>query len=681
MAKLILFSHYLKDSVHAANLIKYIATREGVEYNISGLKGKVTDKQVKLITELTNEYSFLKQIDEYKNYVKENTKSNASEFLTEAFSLIDDQLVSKEIYLKYIAERPGVEKIKTHGLFNSNGAADLDKELENIKNHKGIVWTQIISLKREDAARLGYDNLKQWQHLLKAKMPAMARTMHIDTKNLVWDAAFHNEGHHPHVHLVMYSKDPNEGFLKEKGIEKIKSILMNEIYKDELLSIKQDKTLKRDEIKSEFGKDIDKAYENIVSKNLKVNDKVINEILELSKMLPRNGKLVYGYQSKDVKDQVNKVVDAVLENQDIKKLYDEYVGYKKNLAEYYSGKELSSKKITDDKEFRKLQNMVLKAADKVLKNEMPQEQKASIDKNENAGNLTAAINQNGNADIDNTIQATDTDKIMDKLEKLNSEVKAIENKFKKEHEIKNEAFADTKAVKLDNILGEEREAIELKNSSIKNMGDKFLSISSEYSTDNATFIKVIDKIYGVKNPCINKFDEEDALTQEYIKEAAKTIFSDSRINEDSSNYLKACKEYDIAFGKTTLHDELKDFYDEIVSRVSLDKLSDIKTKLDEILGKYNKTADPEDKIKDKVMSGAKKLKDEFNLNSKLDVNYKDYTKPNKDEIKYIVKGMIFDLVDEMYFSAKEEEYQKNRLNMKNKGFFRNRNKAKNTLRY
>ena len=667
--------------MHSQNLVQYISTREGVEYNTAELNGTTSEKQKKLINELTSKFPFLNNIDEYKNYKDDSTMKNASQFITEAFGLIDDQLVSKEIYLKYIAERPGVEKIKTHGLFNSNGAADLDKELENIKNHKGIVWTQIISLKREDAARLGYDNLRQWQLLLKTKIPAIAESMHIDTKNLVWNAAFHNESYHPHVHLVMYSKDPNEGFLKEKGIEKIKSILMNEIYKDELLSIKQNKTLKRDEIKSEFRKDIDKAYENIVSKNLKVNDKVINEILELSKILPSKGKLVYGYQSKDVKDQVNKVVDAVLENQDIKKLYDEYVGYKKNLAEYYSGKELSSKKITDDKEFRKLQNMVLKAADKVLKNEMPQEQKASIDKNENAGNLTAAINQNGNADIDNTIQATDTDKIMDKLEKLNSEVKTIENKFKKEHEIKNEAFANTKAVKLDNILEEEREAIELKNSSIKNMGDKFLNILNEYSTENDAFIKVIDKIYGVKNPCINKFDEEDALTQEYIKEAAKTIFSDSRINEDYRNYLKACKEYDIAFGKTTLHDELKDFYDEIVSRVSLDKLNDIKTKLDEILGKYNKTADPEDNIKDKVISGAKKLKDEFNLNQKLNVNYKDYTKSNKDEIKYIVKSMIFNLVDEMYFAAKEEEYQKNRFSMKNKRFFRNRNKPKSTLSY
>ena len=593
MAKLILFSHYLKDSVHAANLIKYIATREGVEYNISGLKGKVTDKQVKLITELTNEYSFLKQIDEYKNYVKENTKSNASEFLTEAFSLIDDQLVSKEIYLKYIAERPGVEKIKTHGLFNSNGAADLDKELENIKNHKGIVWTQIISLKREDAARLGYDNLRQWQLLLKTKMPAMARAMHIDTKNLVWNAAFHNESYHPHVHLVMYSKDPNEGFLNEKGIEKIKSILMNEIYKDELLTIKQDKTLKRDEIKSEFGKDIDKAYENIVSKNLKVNDKVINEILELSKMLPSKGKLVYGYQSKDVKAQVNKVVDAVLENQDIKKLYNEYMGYKKNLAEYYSGKELDSKKITEDKEFRKLQNMVLKTADKVLKNNSAEQSE------------------------------------------------------------------------------QEKKAAELKSSSLKNIEDKFLSILDEYISHNDKFKKVLNELFKYKDSDINKLDEQKIIVQYYAKEAAEIVLSDSRTKDDYKNYLKACDDYDAAAGidGDTSYDKLEEFENEILS-------------LD--YHESNFKTDPEDekdKIKDKIISGAKKLKDEFNLNPKLDVNYKDYAKPNKDEIKYIVKSMIFDLVDEMYFSAKEEEYQKNRLSMKNKKLFRNRNKPKNTLSY
>ena len=74
-----------------------------------------------------------------------------------------------------------------------------------VADHKGIVWTHVISLRREDAARLGYDSAVQWMALLRSKRAMLCKHMKIDSANLKWYAAFHNESHHPHVHLLVYS--------------------------------------------------------------------------------------------------------------------------------------------------------------------------------------------------------------------------------------------------------------------------------------------------------------------------------------------------------------------------------------------------------------------------------------------------------------------------------------------
>lgn len=715
IAKLILFSSFIKSQVHSENLVQYISTRDGVEYNTNKaeLNGIASEKQVDLINDISKQFPELKEIDEYKNYIKEKSKKNASEFITEALGLIEDQAVSKEIYLKYISERPRVEKLETHGLFNSQGEANLKQEIENIKNHKGVVWTHIISLKREDAERLGYDNLNQWQLLLKTKINSIAESMHIDVKNLVWNAAFHNEGHHPHVHLVMYSKDTKEGFVNEKAIERIKSVLMNEIYKDELLSLKQNKSLKREEIKSEFQKEVDKYYENIVSKNFKVNDKLINNFLELSKVLPNKGKLVYGYQDKEVKKQVDKIVNDLLENENIKKLYNEYSNYKKDLAEYYSGKDLQPKNITEDKEFRKLQNIILKAAENLIKSQAINNDSTDIKNgvNRNINNIASKIDKLNNEmdsiehkfkkkmedaskikindpgevkkynimeeisealeknglenekDIENNT-AAGVNSITNKIDKLGNKIDNIELEYKKKMEATNNSkILYLREVRKNNIMEESKEALDLKDKSLKNIEDKFLIIMDEYMHKNDTFKNYLNEISKIESDPSYKFKKESRSVQDYSMKAARAILNDPRIKVDYENYLKACKDYGIAVGKDNdLFSELEKFQDEILANANI-----------------NKSA--QDEINNKVIEGAKKLKDSYNLNKKLNVQYNDYSKQNKDDIKYMIKNIIFDIVDAMYFSAKEEEFQKNRIDMRNRKFLKHRHTNSNSLHY
>ena len=48
-----------------------------------------------------------------------------------------------------------------------------------MKEHEGNVWTIIYSLRREDAARLGYDNAASWRALLRSKQADFAEAMQI----------------------------------------------------------------------------------------------------------------------------------------------------------------------------------------------------------------------------------------------------------------------------------------------------------------------------------------------------------------------------------------------------------------------------------------------------------------------------------------------------------------------
>lgn len=91
----------------------------------------------------------------------------------------------------------------------------LSKELNQ---YQGNLWTVIISLSREDAERLSFDTAARWRDFLRSERSEIAEQFHIPQGNLRWYAAFHNEKHHPHVHLMVWSEGEKEGYLSERGI-------------------------------------------------------------------------------------------------------------------------------------------------------------------------------------------------------------------------------------------------------------------------------------------------------------------------------------------------------------------------------------------------------------------------------------------------------------------------------
>ncbi|HQK35815.1 MAG TPA: MobP3 family relaxase, partial [Spirochaetales bacterium] len=212
---------------HLANLVEYVATREGVEkVSDSSHLLPATKNQQQLISEILKMLPDTADLFEYEDYLKKPTRENASEFISIALENNLDLIGKKKNFVDYIANRPRVEKFGSHGLFTDEGVpVVLSKVADEVSNHSGNVWTNIVSLRREDAERLGYDCAKPWQDLIRAQRNIIAENMKIAPENLRWYAAFHNESHHPHIHLIAYSINPQEAYVTKQGIENMRGSL------------------------------------------------------------------------------------------------------------------------------------------------------------------------------------------------------------------------------------------------------------------------------------------------------------------------------------------------------------------------------------------------------------------------------------------------------------------------
>ena len=248
MARLIVKSPYIKcgSGKSAGGYLKYIATRERVE--IIPDDRPPTQKQTQLIAKLVKDFPDAKELMEYEDYLSHPTKATASALITLTLEENWDKVQSMEGYAKYIALRPRAERLGEHGLFGDDDAVDLAAVADELDHYTGNVWTHIISLHREDAARLGYDHADAWRTLLRTHRNGIAAAMKIPPEDFRWYAAFHDEGNHPHVHMMAWSAKPNQAYLSKGGIRQIKSTLTNQIFRQELLHAYEQKSKSRDEL-------------------------------------------------------------------------------------------------------------------------------------------------------------------------------------------------------------------------------------------------------------------------------------------------------------------------------------------------------------------------------------------------------------------------------------------------
>ncbi|MFQ7569156.1 MAG: MobP3 family relaxase [Ruminococcus bicirculans (ex Wegman et al. 2014)] len=369
LSQIIVTSRYLKSGTQKSknkrrNYTKYIATRETVEVrdqNTIDRNDNATKNQKELIGDLLLDFPEAKRYLEYEDYTANPTVENASELISMIIERNADVIGNRQNFVGYMAMRPGVQKRGSHGLFNEKDKPIiLDRVANEIANHKGNVWSHVISLRREDAIRLGYDNSEAWRQLVMRHISDIAKNQKISLCNLKWYAAFHDTTHHPHIHLLVYSENTKEGFLTNEGINKIRSAFANDIFKDDLQSIYQEQTLSRDELKA-VSKTEFKSIVRKVQQGGFENPQLENLIRKLYSQLQNvKGKKVYGYLPPDVKETVNSIFSELAKDNNIRQLYEKWCSLERLKCKTYTQKEKELPPLVDNKVFQPVRNMIIR---------------------------------------------------------------------------------------------------------------------------------------------------------------------------------------------------------------------------------------------------------------------------------------------------------------------------------
>ena len=369
MSQLIVTSRYLKNGnqknkTKRRNYTKYIATRETVEIRSQKFvdrNANATKNQEQLINDLINDFPESKRYLEYEDYEREPTIENAGELISTIVERNADVVGNRQNFVGYMAMRPGVEKRGSHGLFNEKDEPIiLDRVANEIANHKGNVWSHVVSLRREDAVRLGFDNSDAWRELVKRHISDIANAQRIPICNLKWYAAFHDTTHHPHIHLIVYSTNPKQGFLTTKGIDQIRSAFANDIFHDNLQSIYQEQTISRDELKAVSKTEFESIVRKIHQGGFD-DPKLKNLVLKLNSQLQNvRGKKVYGYLPMEIKETVNKIFSELAKDENIRQLYDKWCSLERLKCKTYTQKEKELPSLTDNKVFQPVRNMIIR---------------------------------------------------------------------------------------------------------------------------------------------------------------------------------------------------------------------------------------------------------------------------------------------------------------------------------
>lgn len=420
MARLIVKSPYIKcgGGQNASGYLNYIATRERVE--IVPDDRPPTRKQEQLIQKLVKDFPDTKELLEYDDYKKMPTKANASAFITLALEQNWNRVQSTAGYANYIATRPRAERLGSHGLFGDADHVSLDAAMNELEHYTGNVWTHIISLKREDAARLGYDNAAAWRTLLRTHRNDIAAAMNIKPEDFRWYAAFHNEGNHPHVHMMAWSATPGQAYLNKDGIRQIKSTLTNQIFQQELLHLYEEKSTSRDELVHQTRQAMLELAQRMRD-GLCICPTAEQKLWELSQKLDDvSGKKVYGCLPKPLKQLADEVVDAMATLPTVNECYQKWWELQCQLNDYYSEQQRQRLPLSQQKEFRQIKNAVIKEAEHIRQGRMSFEDTAMQQEDEQIDDRTMSYDcwELRKIITDEDIPLEERDKAAEELEQI-----------------------------------------------------------------------------------------------------------------------------------------------------------------------------------------------------------------------------------------------------------------------
>lgn len=365
MARIVLIAPYLKggrDAAHLAHRMRYVATREGVELLTDQHGGfPATKKQQAYIRRLLRTFPEAEDLLEYDDYRDQPTRERANEFIRQVRESFVESLDQRENFLDYIAHRPGVQLSGEHGLWDARGKVhNLAAAVREVAEHPGNVWTPVIALRREDAERLSYDNAANWQALVNANICDIAHAFKIHPDHLRWYAAFHQKEKSVHIHMVVFSTDPQEGYLTKQGIRQLKSVFARQIYRQELISVYEEQTMWRDQLGKEAANAMVESIRQMASGTIQ-NKRLEKLTLELDEQLRHvKGKKVYGYLPPDVKLTVDQIVEELAQDPHVSHAYELWQQLREKVLSTYS-KDLPPRlPLSAQKEFKSVRNMVIR---------------------------------------------------------------------------------------------------------------------------------------------------------------------------------------------------------------------------------------------------------------------------------------------------------------------------------
>ena len=353
-----------KAAAHLSNYVRYMATREGAQrLPEQTAQLPATEKQRQMVERLLRDFPLSRGTFEYEDYAAAPTRGNASDFITRALEDNYDRAAKKENYVQYIAGRPRAQRRGSHALFTgSDESLTLSQVAEEVAHHPGSVWLPILSLRREDAARLGYDDAERWKCLLTGCAMEMAQAMKIPWDQFRWYAAFHDESHHPHVHMVCYSADGKSGYLTKDGIAQIKSNLAGEIFRQDLTELYRQQTQRRDALNQDAQavmRELILRMEEGAADNPRIGE-LMTHLADRLRFT--SGKKQYGYLKAPLKSVVDEIVDELARDPRVAQAYELWYEMREEVLRTYKNDLPERLPLSRQKEFKRIKNIVIEEA-------------------------------------------------------------------------------------------------------------------------------------------------------------------------------------------------------------------------------------------------------------------------------------------------------------------------------
>ena len=361
MPNVIVNSCYIKSSQHFINYLEYAGEKLEAQALVmqDGSKIELNPDEIYDISE-SPDFRYIQietkdgsirrfSPEKYNKYIYEKSERfEQNEIFSNKEYSNDDKAMQQRSpvkYLDYIAHRPSVEYNPnlSHGLFGINGAVDIAAAKASVlENENSIKWSHIISLTREGAEATGYDNREAWENLIRAKAYDIGKLYNIPPEHLTIMAAYHDKAHHPHCHLFFYSTANTtkegcagfgEGDLTKKS-EKLRSLFNNEIFKNDISYLIEEKQ----ELRKEISEELKKLVHEVGRADYKPDKDIVKAFTDLSNSLSDyKGRAYYQYLSPENKLKVNEVLrSAVLSDNNLNQIYNKILDNQRSFIEMYN---------------------------------------------------------------------------------------------------------------------------------------------------------------------------------------------------------------------------------------------------------------------------------------------------------------------------------------------------------